>query len=56
MDGLISLMNHNYSLPVNLGNPEEHTIGQFAEIIKDLSGEYLLCASAKVSYKNYVAS
>lgn len=29
-------MNSNYSLPVNIGNPEEHTIGQFATIIRDL--------------------
>ena len=26
VDGLIMLMNSNYSLPVNLGNPVEHTI------------------------------
>ena len=26
VDGLIKLMNSNYSKPVNLGNPEEHTI------------------------------
>ncbi|MCL4119008.1 UNVERIFIED_CONTAM: hypothetical protein GTU68_017892 [Idotea baltica] len=26
VDGLIRLMNSNYSQPVNLGNPEEHTI------------------------------
>ncbi|EFP01102.1 CRE-SQV-1 protein [Caenorhabditis remanei] len=36
VDGLIKLMNSNYSLPVNIGNPEEHTIGQFAAIIRDL--------------------
>ncbi|EGT45223.1 hypothetical protein CAEBREN_31061 [Caenorhabditis brenneri] len=36
VDGLIALMNSNYSLPVNIGNPEEHTIGQFATIIRDL--------------------
>ncbi|CDO41103.1 UDP-glucuronate decarboxylase [Caenorhabditis elegans] len=36
VDGLIKLMNSNYSLPVNIGNPEEHTIGQFATIIRDL--------------------
>ncbi|KJH40968.1 putative UDP-glucuronic acid decarboxylase 1 [Dictyocaulus viviparus] len=38
VDGLISLMNSNFSLPVNLGNPEEHTIKDFAHIIKDLVG------------------
>uniref|UniRef100_A0A8R1E230 UDP-glucuronate decarboxylase n=1 Tax=Caenorhabditis japonica TaxID=281687 RepID=A0A8R1E230_CAEJA len=36
VDGLIKLMNSNYSAPVNIGNPEEHTIGQFATIIRDL--------------------
>ena len=37
---MISLMNNNYSLPVNLGNPEEHTISEFAQIIRELSGEF----------------
>lgn len=32
--GLIALMNSDYSLPVNLGNPEEHTIKEFAEIVQ----------------------
>lgn len=36
VDGLIALMNSNYSLPVNLGNPDEHTIVEFAQIIKTL--------------------
>ncbi|XP_077987279.1 UDP-glucuronic acid decarboxylase 1-like [Glandiceps talaboti] len=35
VDGLIALMNSNISSPVNLGNPEEHTIMEFAEIIKN---------------------
>ncbi|XP_064394685.1 UDP-glucuronic acid decarboxylase 1-like isoform X2 [Halichondria panicea] len=34
--GLIALMGSNYSLPVNLGNPEEHTITEFAQIILDM--------------------
>ncbi|KAI6173360.1 UDP-glucuronate decarboxylase [Aphelenchoides besseyi] len=38
VDGLILLMNSNTSLPVNLGNPEEHTIEDFAVIIRDLVG------------------
>lgn len=38
VDGLILLMNSNTSLPVNLGNPEEHTIQDFATIIRDLVG------------------
>ncbi|KAJ1348315.1 hypothetical protein KIN20_003591 [Parelaphostrongylus tenuis] len=38
IDGLISLMNSNCSLPVNLGNTEEHSIKDFAYIIRDLVG------------------
>lgn len=38
VQGLIALMNSNYSQPVNLGNPEEYTIKQFAEIIKKMVG------------------
>uniref|UniRef100_A0A914QWQ3 UDP-glucuronate decarboxylase n=1 Tax=Panagrolaimus davidi TaxID=227884 RepID=A0A914QWQ3_9BILA len=38
VDGLISLMNSNTTLPVNLGNPEEYTIKEFAELIKRLVG------------------
>ncbi|KAG0321205.1 UDP-glucuronic acid decarboxylase 1 [Dissophora globulifera] len=34
VDGLILLMNKNYKEPVNLGNPEEYTIREFAEIIR----------------------
>ncbi|KAI1724116.1 GDP-mannose 4,6 dehydratase domain-containing protein [Ditylenchus destructor] len=38
VEGLITLMNSNVSIPVNLGNPEEHPIRNFAEIIKNLVG------------------
>lgn len=38
VDGLMALMASNYSLPVNLGNPVEHTIEEFAMLIKDLIG------------------
>ncbi|KAK9891790.1 hypothetical protein WA026_016586 [Henosepilachna vigintioctopunctata] len=38
IDGLVLLMNSNYTQPVNLGNPVEHNIDQFAEIIKNLLG------------------
>ncbi|XP_029639019.1 UDP-glucuronic acid decarboxylase 1 isoform X2 [Octopus sinensis] len=38
VDGLIALMNSNYSQPVNLGNPEEHSVMEFAKIIKSLVG------------------
>lgn len=43
VDGLIALMNSNCSLPVNLGNPEEHTIIEFASIIKNLVGMSCVC-------------
>ncbi|CAF1369287.1 unnamed protein product [Didymodactylos carnosus] len=38
VDGLIKLMNRNYSSPMNIDNPDEYTIEQFALIIKDLVG------------------
>ena len=34
--GLIKLMNSDASTPVNIGNPDEYTIKQFAEKIRDL--------------------
>jgi UDP-glucuronate decarboxylase len=37
VDGLHALMNGNYDLPVNLGNPEEYTIKDFAEYISELT-------------------
>ncbi|CAJ0929076.1 unnamed protein product, partial [Mesorhabditis belari] len=36
VEGLIALMESDSFIPVNLGNPEEHTIRHFAEIIRDL--------------------
>lgn len=38
VDGLVSLMESNYTQPINLGNPVEHTIEEFAVIIKELVG------------------
>uniref|UniRef100_A0A1I8A4J0 UDP-glucuronate decarboxylase n=1 Tax=Steinernema glaseri TaxID=37863 RepID=A0A1I8A4J0_9BILA len=38
VDGLIELMNSNTTLPVNIGNPEEHSVSDFARIIRDLVG------------------
>lgn len=38
VDGLYKLMNSNYSMPVNLGNPDEYTVAGFAETIKKLTG------------------
>lgn len=37
VEGLIGLMNSDVTLPVNVGNPDEHTIKEFATIIKDLT-------------------
>ncbi|XP_020623371.1 UDP-glucuronic acid decarboxylase 1-like isoform X1 [Orbicella faveolata] len=38
VNGLILLMNSNFSEPVNIGNPVEYTIMNFAEMIKDAVG------------------
>ncbi|KAI8393709.1 uncharacterized protein BYT42DRAFT_551974 [Radiomyces spectabilis] len=35
VDGLILLMNRNYMEPVNLGNPDEYSIKDFADIIRE---------------------
>ncbi|XP_063373584.1 UDP-glucuronic acid decarboxylase 1 [Cydia amplana] len=36
VNGLLSLMASSYTLPVNIGNPVEHTIEEFAMIIKNI--------------------
>ncbi len=38
VDGLIKLMNSNYIEPINIGNPDERTILQLANIIIELTG------------------
>lgn len=38
VDGMVALMTSNYTQPVNLGNPVERTIQEFAEIIRDQVG------------------
>ncbi|XP_032236867.1 UDP-glucuronic acid decarboxylase 1 isoform X2 [Nematostella vectensis] len=38
VNGLILLMNSNYSKPVNVGNPDEHSIMEFARIINKAVG------------------
>jgi len=38
VSGLISLMNSNYSRPINLGNPREYSINELAQIINQLTG------------------
>ncbi|KAH7962586.1 hypothetical protein HPB52_017059 [Rhipicephalus sanguineus] len=49
IDGLVALMHANYSRPINLGNPEEHTIEEFAQIVKNLVG-----GSSKIEYVSTV--
>ena len=36
--GLISLMESDYTQPVNIGNPEERSINTFATLIRDMVG------------------
>jgi UDP-glucuronate decarboxylase len=36
VDGLIRLMNGDYQGPVNLGNPEEYTILQLAQVVQEM--------------------
>lgn len=36
VEGLYSLMNGDYDLPVNLGNPEEYSVADFARHIKNI--------------------
>lgn len=38
IEGIYRLMMSDYSLPVNIGNPEEHTILEFAEMILKMTG------------------
>lgn len=38
VDGLIKLMNSNYSKPVNIGNPEEYSIIDLATKIRNMIG------------------
>ncbi|CAF0733240.1 unnamed protein product [Adineta ricciae] len=49
VDGLIALMNSNYSMPMNIGNPDEYTIEQFAFKIRNLVG-----SQASIVYKDPV--
>lgn len=36
VDGLIALMNSSETRPVNIGNGDEFTIGEFAELVRDI--------------------
>ena len=42
VDGLILLMESNYSNPVNLGNPDEYTMLDFASIILEEVGKQMV--------------
>jgi len=46
IDGAYKLMMSDINEPVNLGNPEEHTILEFAELIKELTG-----SKSKIAFK-----
>jgi len=47
VEGIVRLLNSDYALPVNIGNPDEITISQFAEEIIKLTG-----TNQKVIYKD----
>ena len=37
LDGMVKLMNSNYIYPVNIGNPDEFTVKQLAEMVIELT-------------------
>nr|CAH8821892.1 unnamed protein product [Trichobilharzia regenti] len=46
IEGLVRLMESNYTLPVNLGNPVEFTVNELASIVKNFTG-----SSSEVIYQ-----
>ncbi len=46
IEGIYKLMMSDYTLPMNIGNPEEHTILEFAKIILKLTG-----SNSKIIFK-----
>mmetsp|Transcript_5925 Transcript_5925/g.11198 ORF Transcript_5925/g.11198 Transcript_5925/m.11198 type:complete len:275 (+) Transcript_5925:1107-1931(+) len=38
VEGLYALMNGSYDLPTNIGNPQEYTVKEFAEFIRNITG------------------
>ena len=36
IDGLIACMNSDYDQPINIGNSEEFTIGEFADVVREV--------------------
>ncbi len=47
VDGLLALMNSDYQLPINLGNPDEYEIQELAEIVIKLTN-----SKSELSYKD----
>ncbi|NJD75887.1 MAG: SDR family oxidoreductase [Candidatus Methanoperedens sp.] len=47
IEGIYRLMMSDYSMPVNIGNPEEHTILEFAQLILKLTG-----SDSKIAFKS----
>ena len=54
ISGLIALMASNYSHPVNLGNPRVYKIIDIAQIIRQLTGAWLMvfCIGSAVQGRN----
>ncbi len=46
VEGVMRLLQSDYTDPVNIGNPEEHTIAEFAEIVQEV-----LCRRVEVRYE-----
>ena len=46
VNGILALMESDYARPVNLGNPDERTIGELAELVIELTG-----SKSELSYK-----
>lgn len=38
VEGIVRLLKSDYTDPVNLGNPDEHTIAEFAEVVQEVLG------------------
>lgn len=52
VDGLVALMNSDCNQPVNLGNPEEFTIKEFAQLTIDLVKEINGSCASKIIHLN----
>ena len=55
VEGLVLLMNSNYSQPVNLGNPDEFTVKELAMIVRDKIGKLLKILSVDQLTVSYSA-